>query len=117
MIKKYRVYYDEQRDRLMIASKSDSDIMAGSIRMLNIILDFNRENKVVNAELLHASEYLKSLGLRTNILKNITAGSLSFKQLRNGYEMAFILKSGKDSIVVPYNVQLPNQKQIVINSA
>ncbi len=114
MEKEYRVYYDQEYDRLMIASKKDSDIMFGSVRMLNIILDFNTENKVVNAELLRASEYIESLGLNSNFLNNITGGSLSFRPLRNGYEIVFILKAGKKLISIPYNIQLPTQKQITV---
>ena len=95
MVRKYEVYYDEMSDRLMIAGKTDKDVIVGSVRILNVILDVNTENKVVNAELLHASEYIESLGLNSSILGNATEGSLSFRPLRNGYEMAFILKFGK----------------------
>src|SRR3989344_7104391 len=110
MERKYRVYYDEQYDRLMIAGKTEEDVIMGSVRLLNIILDFNSQNKVVNAELLRASEYLQSLGLDDNLLKQITGGSLSAKQLRNGYEIEINLKTKRKALSVPYNVHLPNQK-------
>lgn len=117
MEKEPRIYYDQKYDRLMIAGKKDSDIMSGSVRILNVILDFNTENKAVNAELLHASEYIESLGLDPEILGNITGGGLSFRQLKNGYEIIFILKLGQKVIPISYNVQLPTQKQIIITSA
>ncbi len=113
MVKKYRVYYDKEYDRLMIAGKSDSDIMAGSMRILNVILDFNTQNQVVNAELLHASEYMESLGMNSELLNEITTGNLIFRQLRNGYEIIFVLKIKNKTVAIPYNVHLPNQKQIV----
>ena len=84
MKRKYNLLYDNQYDRLLIAGKTDSDIMIGSVRVLNVILDFNSKKEVVNAELLHASEYLTSLNLNPNILDKITDGRLSFRQLRNG---------------------------------
>ena len=90
--KKYKVHYDKEHDRLMVAGKSDSDIMTGSVRILNVVLDFNTKNQVVNAELLHASEYLDSLSIDSEILNKITTGNLVFRQLRNGYEIIFVLK-------------------------
>lgn len=117
MARKYRVYYEKQYDRLMIAGKSDEEVMAGSVRLLNVILDFNIENKVVNAELLHASEYLNSLGLNADILTKATNGTLSFRQLRNGYEIVFILMAGKKIVPIPYNIQMPAQKQVITISA
>lgn len=116
MTKKYRVYYDENYDKLMIAGKSDSDVMAGSVRILNIILDFNTKNQVVNAELLHASEYLKSIDMDPEVLNNITTGNLVFRQLRNGYEIVFVLKLKNKTVAIPYNVHLPSQKQVAVNS-
>ena len=41
------VYYDKKYDRLLIAGKSENDIVAGSVRILDVILDFNTENKVI----------------------------------------------------------------------
>jgi|SRR3989344_2230351 len=116
MKRKYNLLYDNQYDRLLIAGKTDSDIMIGSVRVLNVILDFNSKKEVVNAELLHASEYLTSLNLNPNILDKITDGRLSFRQLRNGYEIIFVLITDKKVIPIPYNVQLPTQKQISITS-
>ena len=112
MERKYRVHYDSEYDRLMVIGKDNSDVISGSVRVLNVILDFNSENKVVNAELLHASEYVASLGLDANILEKISGGSLSFRQLRNGYEIAFILMIGKKITPIPYNIQMPTTKQV-----
>lgn len=116
MARKYEVYYDKQFDRLMLAGKTNADIIDGSVRILNLILDFNTEGKVVNAELLHASEYLNSLNLNSDILNKITSGKLILNQLRNGYEIIFILQANKKVVSIPYNVQLPTQKQVVLTS-
>jgi len=106
--------YDDFSDRLLISCKSDSDKVYGSIRMLNIIIDITTDNKIANVELLDASDYLKSLGIDSNILNKLTGAEVSFSSIRNGYLIAFILKSGKKVVPVPYNVQIPNSKQIII---
>lgn len=107
--------YEEMTDRLFISSKKDSDKIYGSIRILNVILDVTTNNEVANLELLDASEYLESLGIDSSILNNLTEVELSFKQIRQGYLIALILKSGKKAVAVPYNIQIPSNKQIVIN--
>ncbi len=115
-MRKCKVFYDEQYDRLMVAGKSDSDKMAGSVRVLNLILDFNTDNKLVNVELLHALEYVKSLGLDSDMLTKISGGDFIFKSLRNGYEIVFVLEVGKKVVHIPYNVQMPNREQVSITS-
>ena len=113
MERKYRIHYEPQFDRLSIAGKTNSDKVVGSVRLLNVILDFNMENKVVNAELLKASQYLESIGIDSKILNKAKEGDLVFKKFRNGYEIIFILKTNKESVSIPYNIHLP-QKQVII---
>ena len=117
MGRKYKLYYDEEYDRLFIAGKTNEDVMAGSLRVINVILDFNTNGSVVNAEMLHASEYLESLGFNSKILKKAKGGALSIKQLRNGYEIVFIIKSANKLTYIPYNVHMPVPKQISLTSA
>ncbi|MBS3083230.1 hypothetical protein J4423_00330 [Candidatus Pacearchaeota archaeon] len=107
--------YEDMTDRLFISRKDNSDKIYGSIRILNVILDITTNNEVANIELIDASQYLESLGLDSSILQNLTEVEISFKQIRQGYLIAFILKSGKKAIAVPYNIQMPVNKQIVIN--
>lgn len=116
MARKCRVHYDKDYDRLMLASKSDSEVIAGSVRILNLILDFNTENKVVNVELLNASDYLQTLGINSAILPKVKEAELSLKSLRNGYIIIFALKIGKKTIPIPYNVHFPKTNEIKINS-
>jgi len=114
-MKKINFNYDDFSDRLIISRKEESDKIHGSVRILNLILDITTNNKVASVELLDASKYLESLGINPSILNKLTNVELSFRTIRNGYLIAFILKSGKKIVPVPYNVQMPSSKQIVIN--
>ena len=50
-MKKTSVFlYDEMSDRLFISMKKDSDRIYGSVRLLNLTLDFSTDNSVVNIE-------------------------------------------------------------------
>lgn len=116
MIKK-NFLYDDFSDRLMISCKGDSDRVHGSIRILNLILDIGEDNRVVNIELLDASKYLASLGIDSSILNRLTGAELSFTTIRNGYLIAFLLKAGKKTVPVPYNIQMPTSKQVMISQS
>jgi len=116
-MRKYEVFYDVDYDRLMVAGKTARDVMVGSVRVLNVVLDFNTKKQVVNAELLHASEYVESLGMDSSILERFDGGRLMLRQLRNGYEIVFVLSIGKREVAVPYNVHLPERNQISITSS
>ncbi len=109
--------YEDMTDRLFISRKDNSDKIYGSIRILNIILDITTKNEVANIELLDTSQYLGSLGIDPSILNNLTEVEISFKQIRQGYLIVFILKSGKQVIPVPYNIQMPNNNQISISQS
>lgn len=111
--KKCVFHYDDFSDRLFISRKEKSDVIAGSIRMLNVILDITTDNRVANVELLDASEYLSSLGINPRVLSKLTDAEISFKTIRNGYLIAFILKLGKKVVAVPYNIHTENKKLIV----
>ncbi len=114
MERKFKVLYEEQFDRLLIASKSTTDKIVGSVRLLNIILDLNTENKVINVELIKASQYLESLGIDSKILNKAKKGSFVLKKFRNGYEIIFTLKTQKESVSIPYNIHLP-QKRVALS--
>jgi len=109
--------YEEMTDRLFISCKHDSDKMYGSVRLLNVILDVTTKNELVNIELLDASQYLESLGIDSSILHNLIEVEISFKQIRQGYLIVFVLKSNNQIIPVPYNIQMPSNKQIVISQS
>lgn len=116
MAKKHFLY-DDFSDRLMISRKKESDKVYGSVRILNLILDISIDNKVVNIELLDASKYLESLGIDSSILNKLTGAELSFTTIRNGYLVAFLLKVGKKTVPVPYNIQMPTSKQVMISQS
>jgi len=113
MSKKCTFLYDDFSDRLMISNKKDSDKIIGSVAILNLIIDFNSEHKIVNIELKKASDYLKSLKINPAILNKLTSAEIVSKQCRDGYIIYFILQAGEIIEKIPYNIY--SQKQILLN--
>ena len=103
-MKKYIFHYDDFSDRLFISSKSEHDVMYGSIRILNLILDFTTDKRPVNVEIKEASKYLKSIGIDPAILHKLTNAEVIFQQKNDGYLIYFILHAGKQIERVPYNI-------------
>ena len=106
-MEKKNFLYDDFSDRLLISRKQEGDVVAGSVRFLNLVIDFTTENKIINIELRKASDYLKSLGVNPKILDNLTDARLMFKQCRDGYLISFVLQSGDCVERIPYNIQSP----------
>lgn len=104
MKKKPVFMYDEMSDRLFISMKKDNDKIYGSVRLLNITLDFTTDNRVVNIELRGSSEYLKSLGINPEILNKLTSAEIVVQPQRDGYIIYFILKAGDYIERIPYNI-------------
>jgi len=102
-IKKNFIYNDDY-DRLLISRKQDSDIMNGSILVMDLVLDLNTEKKVVNIELKHVSRYLESIKIDPKILDNLTNASFIFESHLDGYLIYFILESGEGYYRIPYNI-------------
>jgi hypothetical protein len=99
--------YDSFLDRLMISGKKTTDKIVGSVRILNVTLDFTTDDKIVNIEIRNISEYISSLGLDVEILNNLEDARLMFKQYRDGYMIYFILKSKLGNIErIPFNVPM-----------
>lgn len=107
--------YDEISDRLFISVKNEIDKIYGSVRLLNITLDFTTDNRVVNVELRGASQYLESLGINPEILINLNEANVIVQQQKDGYLIYFILKSGKHIERIPYNII--TEKRISVISA
>ena len=104
MSKEVSFMYDNFSDRLFISFKKKSEKIKGSMRFLNLIIDFTTKNRLANVELRKASEYLNSLGINSNLLDNLTSVKISFKQCRDGYLLYFILQAGDLIERIPYNV-------------
>lgn len=96
--------YDDFSDRLFISCKKDSDKIYGSVRVLNLIIDFTTDNRAVNFEIVGASKYLESVGINPTILNKLTGAEIVFQQKRDGYLIYFILQSGKQVERIPYNI-------------
>lgn len=104
MNKQFTFIYDNFSDRLFISCKQSSDKVYGSVRLLNLTLDFTTDNKVVNIELRGASKYLESLGINPEILHKLTSAEIVFKQQRDGYLIYFVLRAGEKIERIPYNI-------------
>ena len=61
-------FYDEFSDRFMISCKKTNEKIVGSVRVLNVTLDFANNGKIVNVEIRNISEYLSSLVLNSMVL-------------------------------------------------
>ena len=107
--------YDDFSDRLFISCNRDPSSIKGSIRLLNLVIDFTTDMKVANIELKKVSDYLESLGIDSKILNKLTDAKILFKQCRDGYLIYFILKSGKRVERIPYNICSLNSP-LTINS-
>ena len=59
--------YDKDLDRLMISCKKPNDKISGSVRIMNVTLDFTTDNRVVNVEIRNATDYLSELGFNSDI--------------------------------------------------
>ena len=96
--------YDDFSDRLFISCKKESDIVYGSVRVLNLTLDFTTDNRIVNVEIKDASKYLQSIGVNPDILNKLTDAQVIFEQKRDGYLIYFILQAGNHIERIPYNI-------------
>lgn len=100
-------YYDNFSDRLMISCKKPTDRIAGSMRVLNVTLDFTTDNRIANVEIKNISDYIASLGLNADILNNLEDAKLMFKQYRDGYVIYFLLKPKQGNTErIPFNVPM-----------
>lgn len=112
MPKQYKFHYDDFSDRLFISCKEDCEKIQGSIRVLNLTIDFTTENKAVAVEISQASKYLESLGIDSKILNNLTKAELVFQQKRDGYLIYFILHAGSQIERIPFNILAENPIRI-----
>jgi len=64
--------YDDFTDNLIISAKKKSDIVKGSAKLGNIVLDFTPDGRIVNIEIIHVSDFFKNakVGHKINELTN-----------------------------------------------
>lgn len=113
MAKKCNFHYDDFSDRLFISCRGEDEKVYGSVRVLNLIIDFTTENKAVGVEIMQASQYLESLSINPEILNKLTNAEFVFEQKRDGYLIYFILSAGNQIERVPYNIIA--EKPIVVH--
>lgn len=72
--------YDDFTDSLIISAKKKSDIVKGSAKLDNIILDFTHDGKIVNVEIIQISDFFKNAKIRHKISELTNAGlSVQYK--------------------------------------
>lgn len=104
MTKMCKFNYDDFSDRLFISSRNENEKVYGSVRVLNLIIDFTSDNKAVGVEIIQVSQYLESLGINPEILNRLTNAEIIFNQKRDGYLIYFILHAGDQIERIPYNI-------------
>ena len=104
MANKCNFHYDDFSDKLFISYKDENEKVHGSVRVLNLTIDFTIENKAVGVEIAQASKYLESLGINPEILNKLTNTELIFEQKQDGYLIYFILHSENQTERIPYNI-------------
>jgi len=104
MTNRFKFHYDDFSDRLFISCRNENEKVYGGVRVLNLIIDFTRENRAVGVEIMQVSKYLKSLGINPDILKKLTNAEIVFEQKRDGYLIYFILYAGSQIERIPYNI-------------
>jgi len=105
MENKHNFMYDDFSDRLFISCKKADEKVIGSIRTLNVNIDFGSDNKILNIELKKASDFLKFLGIKPKILNELKEANLVFRNCRDGYLIYFVLKTDNQIERIPYNIR------------
>ena len=114
-MEKSKFDYEDNYDRLFISCKKENEVIEGSVRLLNMVLDITTENRVANIELFDASKYLQSLNINSGILNNLTEARFILQKVNDGYHIIIILNSGQNVVSVPYNIYYP-KKQTILTS-
>lgn len=107
--------YDENLDRLMIFNKkNDDEIVYGSVKILNLILDVTDKNRIANIEIRNVSEYLISMEKNPNILKSLKNAKININQIRGGFIIKIILIGEESSDKIEYTI--PTEEKIIITA-
>jgi len=115
MEKKETFMYDEDLDRLMIFNTINKDEKVyGSVNILNLILDITTKNRIANIEIRNVSEYLKSIGQNSDILKELEGAKINIVQVRGGFLIQIILIGLNKVEQIPYTI--PTQEKILITA-
>lgn len=103
-MEKCKFHYDEDYDRLFISCKRDDEKVYGSVRVLNLIIDFTTNDRAICFEILKASKYLSSIGINPKILNNLENIEVFFSKEKDGYLINFNFHAFNQIERVPYNI-------------
>lgn len=115
MEKKETFMYDEDLDRLMVFNTLNKDEKVyGSVNILNLILDITTKNRIANIEIRNVSEYLKSIGQNSDILKHLDSAKINIVQVKGGFLIQIMLIGLNKVEQIPYTI--PTQEKILITA-
>jgi len=98
-MKGFKFDYDKEDDVLYIQNAGKN--VEESVEIAeDIVIDLDREGKVVGMEIFYASEFLSVFNKDLNkpFLENLEDAGLEYKELRNHWFIMLVLKSGKKII-------------------
>lgn len=113
MEKKAYVDYDDEENILSIVK---SDFINHSVRIADVILDFDTDMRIVGVELLNATDFFESFELSKDDLKNIEKAKLSVHYSEDWaiIKITIFLKGKAVPIVKDFTIpSLDEQKQLV----
>lgn len=115
MEKKETFMYDEDLDRLMVFNTINKDEKVyGSVNILNLIMDITTKNRIANIEIRNVSEYLKSIGQSSDILKKLESAKINIAQVRGGFVVQILLMGLNKIEKIPYTI--PTQEKLIITA-
>jgi len=102
MESRFRFDYDEEYDILYIYN-AERDVEESVEVSEDVVLDFNKEDKVNGIEIFYASEFLGAFNnsIDKDFLKSLENASWEYKEFRNQWLMVVILKSKNQVIRQP----------------
>ncbi|VVB59456.1 Uncharacterised protein [uncultured archaeon] len=113
MEKKAYVNYDGEDDILSIVK---SDFINHSVRIADVILDFDNDMRIVGVELINATEFFEAFELSKDDLKNIDKAKLSVHYSEDWaiVKITIFLKDRITPIVKDFTIpSLEEQKQLI----
>jgi uncharacterized protein YuzE len=95
----FRFHYDEEHDVLHIRNV-DEEVEESVEFSEEIILDLNKERKVVGIEIFYVSELFSAFNkeIDKKFLSNLGEAKLEYKDFRNMWFIVLVLKSGSKQI-------------------
>lgn len=90
MAKKTDVDYDKEED---ILSLSNSDKVKDSVRLEDVIIDFDYNSRIIGIEIINARRFFESFNITKDFLDNIASAKLKVNYGTDWFSITVILFS------------------------